>query len=141
MALNNHVKWHKHNLRRHPSCFLCKRKEGGQCRGVKICEESPPSAQNYKEVPKCGAQKWFPQDCLLSLFLLSLSLDVRRVEGPGISPRPGSRGGRRRLGVSVFGKAFQLIVYPGPTARPQAAMPGAPDASSRDHTQALGQPQ
>lgn len=29
MALNNHVKWCKNNLKRHPFCFLCRRRGGG----------------------------------------------------------------------------------------------------------------
>lgn len=117
MALNNHVKWYKNNLERRPFCFLCKRREGKQCREMEICKDSLLHLHRIKKTftsvgPGSGSLMTASSSGTLaapSLFFLGLSLDVRRVEGFWDFSPPGEpgkdRGGHRPLKVCVFGKA------------------------------------
>lgn len=138
MALNNHVKWGKSNLERHPFCFLCKRKEVGivgRWKSVKtassICTELKRSSQAWGREVALSRLPPRGTPAALSLFFLGLSLDVRQAEGSwDFSSAWRAWGGCRQLRVCVFRKAFGLIVYSGSTPGPRAATQGYPDASS-----------
>lgn len=65
MALNNHVKWCKNNLKRHPFCFLCERRGGGSAGRWESVKTASYICTELKRLHKCGVWKWRSHGCLL----------------------------------------------------------------------------
>lgn len=100
----------------------------GQCGEMEICKDRLLHLHRVKKKfttvgSRSGALMTASSSgarAALSLFFLGLSLDVGPGGGVlGFLPTQRVGGGRRRLGVCVFGKAFQLIVYSVSTAGPR----------------------